>query len=113
MVAQRGEGVKARSIEAKNKAREEKAAVESTKSTGPGKLSFKEKHLLDTLPGKIDAMGRDIEKLRTALAEPDLYTRDRARFDKISALLAKMEEDLAKAEEEWLALEMKREEIEG
>ena len=69
--------------------------------------------MLETLPGKIDAMGRDIEKLRTALAEPDLYTRDRARFEKINALLAKMEDDLAKAEEEWLALEMKREEIEG
>jgi ATP-binding cassette subfamily F protein uup len=113
MVAQRGEGVKARSVEAKSKAHEQKAAAESAKSAGAAKLSFKEKHLLETLPGKIDAMGRDIEKLRTALAEPDLYTRDRARFEKINALLAKMEDDLAKAEEEWLALEMKREEIEG
>ena len=76
-------------------------------------MSFKEKHLLETLPDKVDAMGRDIEKLRAALAEPDLYTRDRTRFDKISALLAKMEEERAKAEEEWLALEMKREELEG
>lgn len=113
MVAQRGEGVKARQIEAKAKARDDRPASEAPKSTGTAKLSFKEKHLLETLPDKIDAMGRDIEKLRTALTEPDLYTRDRVRFDKISALLAKMEEDLSKAEEEWLALEMKREALEG
>ena len=113
MVAQRGEGVKARAAEIKAKARDEKpSAIEANRSIS-NKLSFKEKHLLDTLPEKVDAMGRDIEKLRTALAEPDLYTRDRARFDKISALLTKMEEERAKAEEEWLALEMKREELEG
>ena len=113
MVAQRGEGVKARAVEAKAKAREEKSASAETPRAGATKLSFKEKHLLETLPDKVDAMGRDIEKLRAALAEPDLYTRDRTRFDKISALLAKMEEERAKAEEEWLALEMKREELEG
>ena len=113
MVAQRGEGVKARAAEIKAKVRDEKpSAIEANRSIS-NKLSFKEKHLLDTLPEKVDAMGRDIEKLRTALAEPDLYTRDRARFDKISALLTKMEEEHAKAEEEWLALEMKREELEG
>ena len=113
MVAQRGEGVKARAAEIKAKVRDEKpSAIEANRSIS-NKLSFKEKHLLDTLPEKVDAMGRDIEKLRTALAEPDLYTRDRARFDKISALLTKMEEERAKAEEEWLALEMKREELEG
>lgn len=113
MVAQRGEGVKARAAEIKAKARDDKpGAIEAHRSIS-NKLSFKEKHLLDTLPEKVDAMGRDIEKLRTALAEPDLYTRDRARFDKISALLTKMEEERTKAEEEWLALEMKREELEG
>ena len=113
MVAQRGEGVKARIAEAKAKTRDEKGTPGEVTRTSASKLSFKEKHLLDTLPEKVDAMGRDIEKLRTALAEPDLYTRDRVRFDKISALLAKMEDDRAKAEEEWLALEMKREELEG
>ena len=113
MVAQRGEGVKARATEAKTKAREEKSAAPEAPKASASKLSFKEKHLLETLPDKIDAMGRDIDKLRDALAEPDLYTRDRARFDKISALLSKMEEERAKAEEEWLALEMKREELEG
>lgn len=114
MVAQRGEGVKARAIEAKLKRQDDKApSSEPAAKTSAAKLSFKEKHLLETLPEKIEAMGRDIEKLRAALAEPDLYTRDRARFEKISGLLSKMEEDRAQAEEEWLALEMKRETLEG
>jgi ABC transport system ATP-binding/permease protein len=110
MVAQRGEGVQARMAEAKAKRVQDKPTQnDSPPPAAATKLSFKEKHLLETLPDKIEAMGRDIEKLRSALAEPDLYSRDRARFEKISGLLSKMEEEQAKAEEEWLALEMKRE----
>ena len=39
--------------------------------------------------------------------------RDRARFDRFSAALAAKEADLAAAEEEWLELELLREEIES
>ena len=52
-------------------------------------------------------------KLRTALDDPTLYARDPARFEAISRTLATTEDDLAKAEERWLELEMMREELEG
>jgi ABC transport system ATP-binding/permease protein len=77
------------------------------------KLSFKERHALDTLPSLVDAMGRDIAKLTAVLAEPGLYTRDRNRYDKASAMLADLETKRAASEEEWLRLEMMREEVEG
>ena len=48
-----------------------------------------------------------------ALADPDLYARDPAGFAARSASLARAEQALAEAEEQWLALEMLREEVEG
>ncbi|MND09791.1 hypothetical protein D3C83_333960 [compost metagenome] len=51
--------------------------------------------------------------LQTALADPALFGRDPAAFKKRAADLDAAEQALAKAEEEWLALEMLREEIEG
>jgi hypothetical protein len=47
------------------------------------------------------------------LADPDLYARDRARFEAASSAFAAAREELTAAEEQWLALEMRREEIEG
>ena len=61
----------------------------------------------------MDALNRDITKLQAVLDDPGLYARDAARFEKATALLAKAHEDLAATEEEWLTLEMLREELEG
>ena len=52
-------------------------------------------------------------RIRVELEDPKLYTRDPARFAKLSEALAKSERSLAAAEEEWLELELLREEIEG
>ncbi len=114
MVAQRGAGVSAKTATL-SKAPAEKSAkadaappAESTR-----KLSFKDRHALETLPALIGAMERDMAKLSSVLAEPDLYTRDRARYDKATAVLAELQAKHAASEEEWLRLEMLREEIEG
>jgi ABC transport system ATP-binding/permease protein len=47
------------------------------------------------------------------LADPDLYARDPARFGATTAALAVARDKLAVAEEQWLRLEMLREEIEA
>jgi hypothetical protein len=76
------------------------------------KLSFKQQHALETLPKRIDAAaGRDRQAANRA-GRPDLYARDPARFERFT--LARLEETRARcpAEEEWLELEMLREEIE-
>jgi ATP-binding cassette subfamily F protein uup len=61
----------------------------------------------------MEALQKDIATLRTALSAPDLYSRDRARFDRFNTALAAKEAELAVAEEEWLELELLREEIEA
>jgi ATP-binding cassette subfamily F protein uup len=51
--------------------------------------------------------------LGSLLADPDLYARDAARFGAMTTALGHAQEALAAAEEQWLTLEMLREEIEG
>jgi len=65
------------------------------------------------LPARITSLEARIEALNGVLADPDLYARDRARFKATSSALAAAREELTAAEEQWLALEMRREEIEG
>jgi ATP-binding cassette subfamily F protein uup len=42
------------------------------------------------------------------LTDPNLFTRDKKKFDATTSALAKAEMELAKAEERWLELEMLR-----
>ena len=77
------------------------------------RLSFNEKHALETLPKTIAALQTKIHKLQETLHDPDLYARDRTRFDEASLALANAQDELAAAEDQWLALEILREEIEG
>ena len=48
-----------------------------------------------------------------SLPTPDLYRRDPARFRDKTDALAVTRDELAAAEDQWLRLEMLREEIEG
>jgi ATP-binding cassette subfamily F protein uup len=54
-----------------------------------------------------------IAKVQHILADPDLYARDPARFQKAMDALTSLQADLNAAEERWLELEMLREELEG
>ncbi|MGE4219654.1 MAG: ABC-F family ATP-binding cassette domain-containing protein [Alphaproteobacteria bacterium] len=115
MVAQRGSGV-----QAKTAAKPKREAPTRTQPAAPSapppqrvKLSFKEKHALETLPKRMAQLQAEIVALEAALADPGLYARDRAGFDRKAASAAAKRAELAAAEDDWLALEMKREEAEG
>jgi ATP-binding cassette subfamily F protein uup len=112
MLAQRGADLKreATKVPPLAEKKEERAAAPS--SAPKRKLSFNEKHALETLPKKMESLQADIAKLQRVLDDPNLYTRDRKTFDVTSAAIAKAHEELSAAEERWLELEMLREEIE-
>ncbi|MGE0197016.1 MAG: ATP-binding cassette domain-containing protein, partial [Methylocystis sp.] len=113
MVAQRGAGVGAReAIAATARETKEKPAPRE-KAPTKQKLSFKEQHALATLPGRIDELRERCGKLQKALDDPELYSRDPAKFAKASEAFAAAQADLSAAEESWLELEIKREAIEG
>jgi ATP-binding cassette subfamily F protein uup len=75
------------------------------------RMSFRERHALDTLPDRIAALEARIAELNDVLADPDLYRRDPALFGETTQALAAAREELAATEEQWLTLELLREEI--
>ncbi|GEO14994.1 ABC-F family ATP-binding cassette domain-containing protein [Microvirga aerophila] len=113
MVAQRGQGVQARSVEKDAKPKAEKPAPSQAPSSAKRKLSFNEQHDLKTLPKRMTEIEAKVAKVQDILADPDLYARDPARFQKAMDTLTALQSELGAAEERWLELEMLREELEG
>jgi ABC transport system ATP-binding/permease protein len=77
------------------------------------RLSFNEKHALETLPKRIATLQSDIAGLQAKLADPDFYGRNPQAFADTTEALGAAQTELAEAEERWLELEILREEIEG
>ncbi|MGX1308996.1 ATP-binding cassette subfamily F protein uup [Amorphus suaedae] len=77
-----------------------------------GKLSFRDKHDLETLPGKIDALDAEMAALQAKLADPALFTKNPDAFQKATDELAAKAADRNAAEERWLELEILKEELE-
>jgi len=114
MVAQRGEGVTARVIEPRAaESRKEKATQAPPSTPAKLKFSFKQKHALETLPARMTKLRGDMAAAQKKLADPALYSRDPKGFAAASAALDSAAQELAAAEDEWLTLEMLREEIEA
>jgi ABC transport system ATP-binding/permease protein len=115
MVAQRGSGIAARANgkQPKRNGEPEAPRPDPAREAAKRKLSFREKHDLESLPARMEALGRDITKLQAILADHSLFTRDRAAFDKATAALAKAQGELHAAEDRWLELELLKESLEG
>jgi len=112
MLAQRGEDLarEAPDIATVEEKKETRAAAPS--AAPKRRLNFNEKHALETLPKAIAKLQAEIAKQQKLLDDPDLYTKDRKKFDAASAAISKAHEELAAAEDRWLELEVLREEIE-
>ncbi|MBW8790603.1 MAG: ATP-binding cassette domain-containing protein, partial [Rhizobium leguminosarum] len=77
------------------------------------KLSFKQKFALENLPKEMAKAEAEIAKREQVMADPNLFTRDPAAFNRLAREMEKLRASLTKMEEEWLELEMLREELEG
>jgi ABC transport system ATP-binding/permease protein len=112
MLLQRGADLKRE--HAKAAATEDKKEARATAPSPAPKrrLSFNEKHALETLPKTIEKLHAEIAKQQRLLDDPDLYRKDRKKFDEASAAIATAQMELAAAEDRWLELEVLREEIE-
>jgi len=76
-----------------------------------GRLSYKEKRALETLPGAMEDLTIEIDTLEKTLADPELFRRDVNAYNTTAARLDDARTELAAAEDEWLALEIKQEEM--
>ena len=108
MVAQRGpvRSVAQAAAKPKGEARVKPAATSR-------RMTYKDKHALETLPARMAEIEARIGKLNAALADPELYRRDPAKFASSGKALEAAQAEMAEAEERWLTLEMLREELEG
>ncbi len=115
MLVQRGEAPTTGTTAAaeKQKGKSGKQAAPAKGSAKKGKLSFREKHDLETLPARLEALEREIARLSQALADPNLYARDPDRFETLTKTLSERQSEREASEERWLELEMKREELEA
>ena len=114
MLAQR-RGADLARTPAKAKAPADAARPEAAASGGQPrrKLSFKDKHALDTLPPQIAALEIEIAKLEARLADARLYASDPKAFAAATSRLSAAQAERSTAEERWLELEMLREEMGG
>jgi ATP-binding cassette subfamily F protein uup len=115
MLAQQGPGIAAKVVPvgaAVNRAEARGRPASQATAKAGRKLSFKERHALENLPARISALQRSTAKLQNQLDDPDLFRRDPARFQSVSDQLTAASTELAALEENWLALELLREESE-
>ena len=114
MLAQRGADLSGTKASPKPRTPRDGAATPPSRpaKTTKRRLSFNEKHALETLPAQIAALQADVRRLQDRLDDPGLYARDRQAFTQASEALSTTQAQLAAAEERWLELEMLREEIE-
>ncbi|MBN7762368.1 ATP-binding cassette domain-containing protein [Nitratireductor aquibiodomus] len=114
MMAQRkGEELERRKARTAEQQKTRSAGNSGAPRAASKKLSYKQKFALETLPKKLDELADEIAALEKKLADPNLYTRDAAAFQRFSKELDDARASSEKMEEEWLELEMLREEIEG
>ncbi len=113
MVNQRGYGVQALAQPQRPAPKAEKAVADepAAERQQKRKLTFKQKHALETLPARMEQLRKDIAAANKKLADSALYSRDPKGYAAASETLHKAEADLAVAENEWLELEILREEI--
>ncbi|HEX5212816.1 MAG TPA: ATP-binding cassette domain-containing protein [Pseudolabrys sp.] len=93
-----------------------KPAKEAAPAAAPAakrRMTFKDKHALETLPKTIAAWQAEASRLQQKLADPQFYGRDRAGFESVTAALGDLQRKIAAAEEQWLELEIQREEFAG
>lgn len=68
--------------------------------------------LLEVLPQEIEKLEAEIAAIEEELGNPDLYTADPDKFDALSSRLMKAQQEKDDAENQWLEIQMLKEELE-
>jgi ATP-binding cassette subfamily F protein uup len=76
--------------------------VAATPATQKRKLSFKDQHDLDRLPGEIAKLEAAIAAVAERLSDAGLYSRNPSEFQRLTAEADTLRAKLAATEERWL-----------
>ena len=91
-------------VEAARKAAPKPAAAPPPPPPGRVKLTYKDQRDYDLLPARIEELDARIAADEAALADPALYARDPAEFDRLSRNIAALRDEKDAAELRWLEL---------
>ncbi len=75
------------------------------------RMSYKLQYELEQLPGRMDALEKEVASLQEVLADAELYTKDPEQFDSATRRYAQAQQELEVAENRWLELEAMRHSI--
>jgi ABC transport system ATP-binding/permease protein len=112
MVAQRGYGLAGPLAAPATPAERPDKRPTPERAAPKRKLGFNEKRALETLPGRIEKLRSEVNSLERRLADADFSVRDPAAFMDATKAYGELRDALAGAEDEWLGLEILREELE-
>src|ERR1700720_719139 len=112
MLAQRGADLKREAVKTSSVETAKGPKGSAVSGAPKRKLNFNDKHALETLPKTIAKLQAEIAKQQRHLDDPDLFQKDRKKFNQASDALTKAQKELQEAEDKWLELEVLREEIE-
>ena len=79
----------------------------------PARLTFRDQHALDRLPGEIEQLAAAIAKLEAAMADPALFTTDPEKFNQAATALAAAQAKKEEKETQWLEVAERAEALEG
>jgi ATP-binding cassette subfamily F protein uup len=115
MLAQRGSDLtrERRSAEPQKVNKEVRSSARLEPQPVRRRMTFKDKHALETLPTAIAALRVEAAQLQSKLDDPQYYARDRAAFEETTAALGDLQRRIEAAEMQWLELEILREELAG
>ena len=99
----------ARGRAAPGKAAARPAPTPAAPARPPAKLTFKDQHRLQELEGAMPRLSDEIVALEARLDDAGLYARDPKAFEAATRRLSAARAELARAEEDWLELEERRE----
>ncbi|MEN6441215.1 MAG: ATP-binding cassette domain-containing protein [Syntrophobacter sp.] len=77
----------------------------------PKNISFKEQRELESLPGRIEELEEELEKLYQLLSDPSLYQQSGSEVPKVKARLEDLKQEITEAYRRWDELETKAEAI--
>jgi ATP-binding cassette subfamily F protein uup len=114
MLAQRGADLtRERRSESPRKTSAERTPNAAGSGVRKRQMSFKDKYALETLPQTIATLQAEARALQSKLDDPSFFARDRTGFEKVAGALSDIQAKIAAAEEQWLELELLREELVG
>lgn len=90
-----------------------KAEKEISEPKKTVKLSYNQQRLLEVLPQKVETLEKDIAAVEEALSDGNLYQSNPDKFDELSTKLVELKDELETSENQWLEIQMIKEELES